>query len=200
MGLDLSQKIFNALTVAEEAQDEAQTAIQAANEDIISTGIHLVQIASETTEAHSKANASVVEAEMLRERLRDLEWKLKKNDQDAQDAERETKEAGGLAETAAAEANKLEKEYARMLLSLNEAAVTGDAAHDLSSRLQEKTSRLLATANSKFTKLEEMEKEFMQNERRLDDLSDIIMQLDARMTNYLQVISERSDFYRTCQN
>ena len=30
--LDLSQKIFNALTVAEEAQDEAQTAIQAANE------------------------------------------------------------------------------------------------------------------------------------------------------------------------
>lgn len=189
-------------------------------QDIISTGIHLVQIASETTEAHSKGNASVVEAEMLRERLRDLEWKLKKNDQDAQDAERETKEAGGLAETAAAEANKLEKEYARMLLSLNEAAVTGDAAHDLSSRLQEKTSRLLATANSKFTKLEgklncsenkeldlqchfhlsEMEKEFMQNERRLDDLSDIIMQLDARMTNYLQVISERSDFYRTCQN
>lgn len=39
----------------------------------------------------------------------------------------------------------------------------------------------------------------MEHERRLTDLSDTVMALNARMNDYLQVISERSDFYRTCQ-
>ena len=39
----------------------------------------------------------------------------------------------------------------------------------------------------------------MDHERRLNDLSGTVMALNVRMNDYLRVISERSDFYRTCQ-
>ena len=45
----------------------------------------------------------------------------------------------------------------------------------------------------------EMEDEYVLHERRLTDLSDQVMALNVRMTDYLQVISDRSEFYRTCQ-
>ncbi len=45
----------------------------------------------------------------------------------------------------------------------------------------------------------EMEDEYLLHERRLTDLSDQVMAMNVRMTDYLQVISDRSEFYRTCQ-
>ncbi len=44
-----------------------------------------------------------------------------------------------------------------------------------------------------------MEEEYERNEVVLKDLSMEVMQLNTRMNDYLQVISDRSDFYRTCQ-
>lgn len=44
-----------------------------------------------------------------------------------------------------------------------------------------------------------MEEEYVVHERRLKDLSDQVMVLNDRMTGYLQFISDRSEFYRTCQ-
>ena len=41
--------------------------------------------------------------------------------------------------------------------------------------------------------------EYLLHERQLTDLSDQVMALNVRMTDYLQVISDRSEFYRTCQ-
>jgi hypothetical protein len=45
----------------------------------------------------------------------------------------------------------------------------------------------------------EMEDEYLLHERRLTDLSDQVMAMNVRMTDYLQVIGDRSEFYRTCQ-
>ncbi|KAK4031139.1 hypothetical protein OUZ56_024685 [Daphnia magna] len=44
-----------------------------------------------------------------------------------------------------------------------------------------------------------MEDEYLLHERRLTDLSEQVMAMNVRMTDYLQVISDRSEFYRTCQ-
>jgi hypothetical protein len=44
-----------------------------------------------------------------------------------------------------------------------------------------------------------MDDEYANHERRLMDLSDEVMALNVRMNDYLQVISDRSEFYRTCQ-
>ena len=43
------------------------------------------------------------------------------------------------------------------------------------------------------------EEEYVVHERRLTDLSDQVMALTSRMTDYLQIIGDRSEFYRTCQ-
>ena len=45
----------------------------------------------------------------------------------------------------------------------------------------------------------EMEEEYVVHEGRLTDLSDQVMALNTRMTDYLQIIGDRSEFYRTCQ-
>jgi len=44
-----------------------------------------------------------------------------------------------------------------------------------------------------------MEEEYVAHETRLTDLSDQVMALNMRMTEYLQFIGDRSEFYRTCQ-
>merc|ERR1712071_409559 len=51
----------------------------------------------------------------------------------------------------------------------------------------------------KAQELQEMENEYVVHESRLTDLSATVMALNLRMNGYLQVISDRSDFYRTCQ-
>jgi len=161
--------------------------------------LYLTQIASETTDAHSKANESVVEAELLRERLKELQRMLIKNDRDVKDSVRETEVAAARAQVASQGASELDTIYRRTLGALDDAAAVGGSAHERSLRLQEKANRLSATVSTKFAELQEMEKEYMEHERRLTDLSDTVMALNARMNDYLQVISERSDFYRTCQ-
>lgn len=45
----------------------------------------------------------------------------------------------------------------------------------------------------------EMEEEYAAHESRLTDLSEQVMALNMRMTDYLQIIGDRSEFYRTCQ-
>lgn len=195
--------------------------------DISAAELYLTQIASETTDAHSKANESVVEAELLRERLKELQRMLIKNDRDVKDSVRETEVAAARAQVASQGASELDTIYRRTLGALDDAAAVGGSAHERSLRLQEKANRLSATVSTKFAELQgshlfspppfnyfptwmmnsnlwwliftEMEKEYMEHERRLTDLSDTVMALNARMNDYLQVISERSDFYRTCQ-
>lgn len=44
-----------------------------------------------------------------------------------------------------------------------------------------------------------MSEEYAIHDVRLTDLSDEIMTLTMRMNDYLQVISDRSELYRTCQ-
>ena len=113
-----------------------------------------MQITSETAEAHSKANESVVEAESLRERLKELQRKLIKNERDVKDAVRETDVAANLAQSAANGANELDIGYQRALLALDEKASRGGSAHERSSRLQDKANRLSASVLTKVQELQ----------------------------------------------
>jgi len=197
--LTVAQQVFDALKVAQEAQDQAQEAIETAESNINTAESYLTQIASETTDAHSTAKESVVEAESLRERLKELQRTLIKNDRDVKDAVRETDVAASRAQAASQGASELDTIYKRTLIALDDSAALGGSAHERSSRLQDKATRLSASITTKFTQLQEMEKEYMDHERRLNDLSGTVMALNVRMNDYLRVISERSDFYRTCQ-
>lgn len=113
----------------------------------------MTQIASETADAQSKAGESVTEVESLRDRLRELQRKLIKNERDVKDAAREAEVAASLAARAGQGASELETAYQRALSALNDKAARGGDARERSARLQEKANRLSASVLAKYQEL-----------------------------------------------
>jgi len=158
-----------------------------------------VQITSETAEAHSKANESVLESESFRERLKELKHKLIKNEHDFKGVERDLEIATALAQSASHGANEVDVRYKSVLLTLDKTTTFGESIRDRSLRLQDKANRLSATATAKAQEFEDLNHESSVHELRLSKLSETIVALNLRMDDYLQVIGQRSNFYRTCQ-
>ncbi|XP_045036688.1 myosin-7B-like [Daphnia magna] len=195
--LTVVQQVLDSFAAAKAAQDKAEEAIQTADKekDISAAESHL----SETADAQAKAIESVQEVEGLRERLRELQRKLIKNERDVKEATRESDVAASLATRAGQGASELDTAYQRALRALEEKTARSGDARERSDRLQDKANRLTASVFAKVQELKEMEDEYLLHERRLTDLSEQVMAMNVRMTDYLQVISDRSEFYRTCQ-
>lgn len=113
----------------------------------------MTQIASETADAQAKANESVMEVESLRERLRELQRRLIKNERDVKEAGREADVASSLATRAGQGAGELDTAYKRALTALEEKVARGGDARERSARLQEKASRLSASVLAKVQEL-----------------------------------------------
>lgn len=96
-----------------------------------------------------KASESVTEVESLRERLKELQRKLIKNERDVKDAGREADVASSLAQTATRSADELDTAYQRALKALEEKATRGGDARDRALRLQEKANRLSSSVMAK---------------------------------------------------
>lgn len=197
--LTVAQQVLDSLAAAQAAQDRAQLAIDTAEKDIGAAELHLTQIASETADAQVQASESVDEVGTLRDRLKELQRRLIKNERDVKDAAREAETAAAQAQRAAQNADELETAYERALRALDDKAARGGDARERALKLQEKANRLASGVADKLRELKDMEEEYERNEVVLKDLSMEVMQLNTRMNDYLQVISDRSDFYRTCQ-
>ena len=122
-------------------------------QDISAAELHLTQISSETADAQVKASESVVEVEGLRERLRDLQRKLIKNERDVKEAAREADVASTLATRAGQGAGELDTAYQRALRALEEKVTRGGDARERSARLLDKANRLTASALAKVQEL-----------------------------------------------
>lgn len=91
--------------------------------------------------------------ENLRERLRELQRKLIKNERDVKEATREADVASSLAARAGQGAGELETAYQRALAALEDKAARGGDARERSARLQEKANRLSASVVAKVQEL-----------------------------------------------
>ena len=123
-------------------------------QDISAAELDLVQITSETAEAHNKANESVLESESFRERLKELKHKLIKNEHDFKGVERDLEIATALAQSASHGANEVDVRYKSVLLTLDKTTTFGESIRDRSLRLQDKANRLSATATAKAQEFE----------------------------------------------
>ena len=115
--------------------------------------MHLTQIASETADAQAKANDSVNEVDGLRERLKELQRKLIKNERDVKDAAREAETAASLAQRSAQGADELDTAYQRALRALDDKAARSGDARERAQRLQEKANRLSSSVLAKVQEL-----------------------------------------------
>ena len=70
------------------------------------------------------------------------------------DAVRETDVAASRAQAASQGASELDTIYKRTLIALDDSAALGGSAHERSSRLQDKATRLSASITTKFTQLQ----------------------------------------------
>ena len=122
-------------------------------QDIGAAELHLTQIASETADAQVQASESVDEVGTLRDRLKELQRRLIKNERDVKDAAREAETAAAQAQRAAQNADELETAYERALRALDDKAARGGDARERALKLQEKANRLASGVADKLREL-----------------------------------------------
>ncbi|KAF4532826.1 hypothetical protein B566_EDAN002677 [Ephemera danica] len=196
--LQTAQRVVDALQEARDAQDKADEAIEKANDDIATAEKDLTQIASETTEAQQKSNETVIEVDSLQIRLKLLQTRFLKNDRDAREVAEEASTVAREADVAQQRAAELQGAYYNAEQSLNKRAGQARKAQARAAELMKKASELSVGTFQKMSDLKGIESVNKVNEDTLNDLSKEIMELNKRMSDYLQEISEKSDYYRTC--
>lgn len=186
------------LSDALEAQNAADVAIQAAQRDIDNARKDLSQISSEMQEAVISSDASIADVRDLAAKQQMLQTSFIKNKNRVGAA----KEAAGVAKKQASEANQvlyqLNNEFKNVSSSLvSKTSVIGNAK-DFAMDLQKRANELASSASNKLANIHDVEKEYEETERRLMELSSQLVALNCEMMIHLQVIEDKSDYYRTC--
>ncbi|XP_043223097.1 laminin subunit beta-1-like [Amphibalanus amphitrite] len=198
--LQTAQSVMTALERAASAQDAARAAMGSAETSIEQAEADLTSIASETGEAQRQANESLVTVSQLRDRQQALSRQFSKNELDVGRAVKEAASAGELADRAQGKVAELEKNYEEAIALLRQKEQDSGSARERAQRLLERASSLSLRANGQVEELREMNSEFMVYETRLRDLSDEVMALNQEMEQYLNTITTRAEYYRTCQS
>jgi len=81
---------------------------------------------------------------------------------------------------------------------LAEKTGTIGGAKDLAMDLQKRANDLAAQASNKLSFLSDVEYEFEENERKLNELSAQLMSLNCNMQLHLEAIESKANFHRTC--
>lgn len=71
-------------------------------------------------------------------------------------------------------------------------------AKDLALDLQRRANNLANSATNKISVIRDIEKEYEDNESKLNELSKQLISLNCEMMIHLQVIEDKNNFYRTC--
>ncbi|XP_013395107.1 laminin subunit beta-1 isoform X3 [Lingula anatina] len=197
--LDTARKVSDRLDLAEEAQDKAQKAIDQANENIKEAETHLTQVESETDAALGKANASLEAVQNLTTKLEDVKKKYVQNELSVQRAKGEADGAMKMANKAESDAADLETKYQDASAQLEAKYNMTKDAKERAVQLKKNATTLAQSTQFKLYQLRTMERDFMEREKSLTELSGEIEALLARMKLLTQEIQEKSDFYRDCQ-
>ncbi|XP_064483603.1 laminin subunit beta-1-like isoform X2 [Ornithodoros turicata] len=198
--LDTAKEVLRNLDDAEQAQKRAQEAINKARENIVTAQGDLAQIELETSGAQDVANNSLDDVAGLQKRLSELKNLFTKNKLDSEKAASEADAAGRMAEKAQEGAQELEDKYTRAMQALQSKSAASGDVKDRAEKLKERARRLAEDVSTKTGQLQQMEDEFDENEKRLKDYSKILEQLNREMTQHLNLIEQRSNYYRVCQN
>ncbi|GLH10959.1 Netrin-A [Gryllus bimaculatus] len=196
--LSIAEGVVSALEEAREAQDKADEAIQKADDDIRAAQSDLAQIGSETAEAQSKAHGTVDAVNGLQERLRPLQSLFWQNSNGADQVVEEAKKLEEEANRTQEDAKDLLDKFKLAQDKLTQRANNSEAAHSRAERLIDRLNRLQVELTEVITNLQTMEKEYVNNENKLNNLSDEIDNLLQQMIKYSNIIDDRASFYREC--
>lgn len=216
--LGKAKNVVEALDTADNAQNKANEAIQKANVDIDLAKSDLeqvcgfgsllspdhgltylsLQIDGQTGDAQTKATDTANTVLGLAKELNDLQKKLAKNELDARDINLQTDKVKESANNAHESATQLRNEYKTANESLATKAKTSESARERATALLQRASRITLEATGKLQELQKMTNIYNTNEYEIAAMEERIGDLNIEMTNYLNVIRSRADWYREC--
>uniref|UniRef100_A0A665X2E4 Laminin subunit beta-2-like n=1 Tax=Echeneis naucrates TaxID=173247 RepID=A0A665X2E4_ECHNA len=195
-----AETVTKALVDAKTAQTSAEKAIARAKADIDMTEARLAQIESETSNSEKHLNDAMDRLGTLGQQINALKTKRATNSMAAARAE----ETATMAREKANEAKQilegqLTDKYHEVQQRVDtKAKVVQDAKKKVES-LRDEAKELLRDAQNKLQRLAELEKNYEENERRLEGKARQLDGLEDRMRAILNDINKQIQIYNTCQ-
>ncbi|XP_066949126.1 laminin subunit beta-1 isoform X9 [Macrobrachium rosenbergii] len=198
--LGVAKRVVLALEEAAAAQDSAEEAIMKASNDIQLTETHLTQIESETNAAQAKANSSLREVQALELRVDEVKRQYKINQRHLEDTTSAVNQAALKAQRAANDAKSLEDSYLKVAEQLEIKSRAAEEARNRAEKLKNQANKLASEAFAKLNMLKEMDGVFQKNELILENFEEEIRRMEISMEEYHLIISQKTEFYATCQS
>merc|ERR1719384_1835421 len=194
-----AENVTRSLGDAEEAQNDAEEAIKSALADIASAREDLGFIQSEMEAATTVSDKTFEDTNTLLEEQRKLQTAFISNENHVKKAQAAAEGAKSQASQANADLYKLNSDFKNVSESLSSKEANIGSAKDRALNLQRRASTLSNSASQKLADLLDMEKQYEENQRELEELSETLQNMNCEMLVHLKVIQAKSNFYTTCQ-
>ncbi|XP_004565524.2 laminin subunit beta-2 isoform X1 [Maylandia zebra] len=195
-----AETVEQALVDAKNAQTSAEKAITKARADIGETKKRLTEIESETSDGEMNLNDAVARLNTLRREINALKTKRASNSMAAARAE----ETATMARDKANEAKQildgqLTDKYNEVQQRVDTKAKAVQDAKKRAERLRDEAKELLKDAQKKLQRLAELEKNYEENQKKLEGKARQLDGLEDKMKSILHDINKQIQIYNTCQ-
>jgi len=197
--LALAEKVTKSLGDAEEAQNVAEEAITSALSAISGARKDLGFIKSEMDEGTAVSNKTFEDTLSLMERQKLLQTAYISNENHVKKAQTAAEGAKTQASKANSDLYRLNSNFKTVSESLTMKEQKIGSAKDRALSLQRRASSLSNSASQKLANLLDMEKQYEDNQKELEELAETLRQMNCQMQIHLKVIQHKSNFYTTCQ-
>lgn len=198
--LATAENVVKFLASSEDAQNIAEEAIASAQRDIDAARRDLGTIQSEMETASRLSEETIRKTESLVAEQKSLQTVYITNEKDVKSAGTAAEAAREKAQNANSALQQLNLDFIKVSDSLDDKSRNIGSAKDRAMDLQRRANKLANSASSKLANLEDMEKEYEENQRQLDLLSSQLTQINCKMQIHLTEIEEKANFYRTCSS
>jgi chromosome segregation ATPase len=193
-----AENVTKSLGDAEEAQHAAEEAINSALGDISSARKDLGFITSEMEEATTASDKTFEDTKLLLEKQKLLQTAYISNENHVKKAQTAAEGAKSQASKANSDLYKLNSDFKNVSESLSHKVSNIGSAKDRALSLQRRASTLSNSASQKLADLLDMEKQYEDNQKELEELSETLTQMNCQMQIHLKVIQSKSNFYTAC--
>merc|ERR1719310_241793 len=150
-------------------------------------------------EATAVSDNTFENTNQLMEKQRQLQTAFISNENHVKKAQAAAEGAKSQASKANADLYKLNSDFKIVSESLSNKEENIGSAKDRALNLQRRASTLSNSASQKLADLLDMEKQYEENQRELEELSETLQTMNCQMLVHLKTIQAKSNFYTTCQ-
>jgi len=196
--LKRAEKVTKSLGDAEDAQSAAEAAIATAQRDIQDARADLGYIESEMQDATQISEETFAGTKKLIEKQKALQTAYISNENHVKKAQTAADGAKTLASKANSDLYALNSKFRTVSDSLAQKENKIGSAKDRALSLQRRANTLSNSASQKLADLNDMEKQYEDNQKELETLSSTLTEMNCQMQIHLKVIQSKSAWYASC--